>query len=357
MDQDQLINQFVSITGASIDIARSTLESTNWNIEVATAAYYEKPAKQEPSKPEPLTQKQHTTAVPSSKKKSSTGGIRTLSDYTEKDESNENKQTYFAGGEKSGIQLQAPDKPKASDIVKEVFDSAKKQGAKKPEELKAEKDKFGGSGYQLGNTSIPSKKLQEQQQQKNQSQRVRKVLTFWKNGFTVDDGPLRSYSDPANKDFLSDVHQGIIPRELERESLGKELEISLIDEKLNDYKEPPKPSYIKFSGSGQALGSSNSTPAPIATVDSSETKTFTLNESEPTTSIQIRFFDGTRQVAKFNLTHTVQDVFTFVRAAKDTGGRNFVLKTAVPPPKPLTNMGLTVVEAGLQNSAVVQALV
>ncbi|CAN1771320.1 Plant UBX domain-containing protein 6 [Linum perenne] len=28
------------------------------------------------------------------------------------------------------------------------------------------------------------------------------LLTFWRNGFIVDDGPLRSYEDPANSEFL-----------------------------------------------------------------------------------------------------------------------------------------------------------
>lgn len=27
-------------------------------------------------------------------------------------------------------------------------------------------------------------------------------ITFWRNGFTVDDGPLRRLDDPANSDFL-----------------------------------------------------------------------------------------------------------------------------------------------------------
>ena len=34
------------------------------------------------------------------------------------------------------------------------------------------------------------------------------VLKFWSNGFSVDDGPLRSFDDPANEQFLSSVRQG-----------------------------------------------------------------------------------------------------------------------------------------------------
>ena len=34
------------------------------------------------------------------------------------------------------------------------------------------------------------------------------VLKFWSNGFSVDDGPLRSLEDPANEQFLSSVKRG-----------------------------------------------------------------------------------------------------------------------------------------------------
>jgi len=34
------------------------------------------------------------------------------------------------------------------------------------------------------------------------------VLKLWKNGFSVDDGPLRDFKDPANKEFLDSVSKG-----------------------------------------------------------------------------------------------------------------------------------------------------
>ena len=34
------------------------------------------------------------------------------------------------------------------------------------------------------------------------------VLKLWKNGFSVDDGPLRTYSDPANQEFLDTIKKG-----------------------------------------------------------------------------------------------------------------------------------------------------
>lgn len=45
------------------------------------------------------------------------------------------------------------------------------------------------------------------------------------------------------------------------------------------------------------------------------------DESQPTTSIQLRLADGSRMVAKFNLTHTVADIR---RCAWGVGGHGWV---------------------------------
>jgi len=39
---------------------------------------------------------------------------------------------------------------------------------------------------------------------------ILKTLTFYKNGFTVDDGPLREFKDPQNKAFLSNINKGYV---------------------------------------------------------------------------------------------------------------------------------------------------
>ncbi|KAG1442251.1 hypothetical protein G6F56_011146 [Rhizopus delemar] len=52
-----------------------------------------------------------------------------------------------------------------------------------------------GTGHQLGN-----KPLQEEP--------VSRQLTFWRNGFSVDEGPLFEYSDPANRQMLTAINEG-----------------------------------------------------------------------------------------------------------------------------------------------------
>ncbi len=39
-------------------------------------------------------------------------------------------------------------------------------------------------------------------------------ITLYRNGFTVDDGPLRDLESPENKQFLASLSDGYIPREV-----------------------------------------------------------------------------------------------------------------------------------------------
>jgi len=36
------------------------------------------------------------------------------------------------------------------------------------------------------------------------------VLKLWKDGFSVDDGPLRDFKDQTNQEFLSSISKGYV---------------------------------------------------------------------------------------------------------------------------------------------------
>ena len=100
---------------------------------------------------------------------------------------------------------------------------------------------------------------------------------------------------------------------------------------------PPK-GLKAFAGSGHRLGAvvpdfnmetSSTMPGtfPVApatltrptvqssTIDRDHTSTrFEVDQSLPTTSVQIRLADGTRMVCRMNLTHTVLDIRNFINA-------------------------------------------
>lgn len=50
--------------------------------------------------------------------------------------------------------------------------------------------------------------VEDDDDSEDESHVTQRALTFWREGFTVDDGPLRRYDDPANKQFLDAVSRG-----------------------------------------------------------------------------------------------------------------------------------------------------
>ena len=142
------------------------------------------------------------------------------------------------------------------------------------------------------------------------------VLKLWKNGFTVDDGPLRKFDDPANKEFLEAIRRGEPPRELLRQAEGAEVHLDMQDHRDEDY-EPPKGKYVLYND-GYKLGSptpnvvSNASPSDQAANEQRAKTSLGLNESQPTTQIQVRLSDGSRLVIKANHTHKVSDIRDYI---------------------------------------------
>eukprot|EP00742_Colponemidia_sp_Colp-10_P001856 GILJ01001986.1.p1 GENE.GILJ01001986.1~~GILJ01001986.1.p1 ORF type:complete len:223 (-),score=33.08 GILJ01001986.1:160-828(-) len=107
-----------------------------------------------------------------------------------------------------------------------------------------------------------------------------------------------------------------------------------------------------FHGVGYSLSGSASAPvaAPATQVDAGERPQ--VDESRPTTTIQFRLHNGTRVSVKYNQTHTVGDLHTFVLTAAPLDS-DYQL-TAGFPPKPLTDSSLSLKDAGLLDSVVTQ---
>lgn len=74
---------------------------------------------------------------------------------------------------------------------------------------------FCGTGYKLGQTdddsvAVPGAKTNETP--------VQVTLKLWRDGFSLNDGDLKEYTDPSNKDFLDSIRRGEIPQELRQGS-------------------------------------------------------------------------------------------------------------------------------------------
>ena len=81
-----------------------------------------------------------------------------------------------------------------------------------------------------------------------------------------------------------------------------------------------------------------------------------VDQAVPTTSVQLRLADGTRLVSRFNNHHTVRDVRGFIDASRPGGSREYQLLTMGFPPKQLSDLDLTIEQAGIANSVVIQKL-
>lgn len=132
---------------------------------------------------------------------------------------------------------------------------------------------------------------------------------------------------------------------------------------VNLMQEPVK-SHVAFHGVGRTLGSSTSTTTPAVsepTVSATPLNTAPLpltglvvDESSPSTSIQLRLADGTRMVSRFNHHHTIREIRNFIDASRPGGVTTYQLLTMGFPPKQLTDLDQTIEQAGIANSVVIQ---
>ncbi len=227
---------------------------------------------------------------------------------------------------------------------------------------------FRGTGMTLGGDDTPSRVIEDPHAAANQPQQepaVERILHFWRDGFSVDDGPLYRYDDPTNATTLEMINSGRAPLDLLNVQPNQPVDVKIDQHRDEDYK-PPKKKYVPFSGTGQRLGSpapavlsaaagqasaqigstSSSTSAPAASSSSSSSTgpTVTVDEGQPTVTVQIRLGDGTRLQSRFNTSHTVGDVYAFVDAASPASRqRPYVLMTTFPS-KEVSERGLVLGE-------------
>jgi UBX domain-containing protein 1 len=241
------------------------------------------------------------------------------------------------------------------------------QRRRQEEEEAGPPPRFSGSGHTLGSESTSSVSVGEPIAAAPPTlPPVTRTLTFWRDGFSVEDGPLMRYDDPANREILQGIERGRAPLSLMNVQPGQPADVSVFKRMDEDYI-PPKKKFVPFSGQGQRLGSLTPgeaipvapvAPAPpvAAAASSSQPAAPAVNVdmSAPSTSLQIRLGDGTRLVSRFNHTHTVGDVYAFVNASSiGSRSRSYVLQTTFPN-KELKDHAQTIKDAGLINAVVVQ---
>ncbi|KAK8476686.1 hypothetical protein V6N13_131704 [Hibiscus sabdariffa] len=400
-----LINSFIEITSSSKEEALFFLESHQWDLDAAVSTFLDSnstaphqphpiapplsaavnnsptsspsdspdyspsqspsrsrsPSPSRPSRPSyALRSRRNDHKKPSGSGGGNARGIRTLADLNQtpsggSDSDSDEGQDYFTGGEKSGMVVRDPSKPHDVDSI---FNQAIQAGAVDGSDdyfrpSSSSTRSFSGTARLLtGETVAPAPPPPPEV--------VNHTVTFWRNGFTIDDGPLRQLGDPANASFIESVMQSQCPKELQPADPRTKVELHLLRRDEN-YSEPKRPQSA-FHGVGRTLGGSSSSPTssePTAAASNITTAPapsagLVVDSSLPTTSIQLRLSDGTRMISRFNYHHTIRDVRGFIDASRPGGARNYQLQTMGFPPKQLADLDLTVEQAGIANSVVIQ---
>ncbi|KAJ8009530.1 hypothetical protein DPEC_G00089830 [Dallia pectoralis] len=186
--------------------------------------------------------------------------------------------------------------------------------------------------------------------------KVEVVVRLWKDGFTLNDDECRSYSVQENQDFLDAIKRGELPTELESRAEEEELEVN-VEDLTEEMYVPRKKTFHPFSGHGYRLGS----VAPRVLVRSPSVHEdgefppipmVTLDHGLPVTSLQIWLADGRRLVQRFNQSHRIGDVHSYVQRCQRNSSP-FILATSYPS-RELREEGLSLLEADLTNAVIIQ---
>ncbi|XP_026934513.1 NSFL1 cofactor p47 isoform X1 [Sagmatias obliquidens] len=375
--QDSL-REFVAVTGAEEDRARFFLESAGWDLQIALASFYEDGGDEDIvtiSQATPSSVSRGT--APSDNRVTSFRDLIHDQDEDEEDEEGQRfepdgpdlRNRFYAGGsERSGQQIVGPPRKKSpNELVDDLFKGAKEHGAvavervtKSPGETSKPRP-FAGGGYRLGAAPEEESAYVAGERRWHSGQDVHVVLKLWKSGFSLDNGELRSYQDPSNAQFLESIRRGEVPAELRRLAHGGQVNLDMEDHRDEDFVKP-KGAFRAFTGEGQKLGSTappvlnTSSPAQQAENEAKASSSISVDESQPTTNIQIRLADGGRLVQKFNHSHRISDIRLFIVDARPAmAATSFVLMTTFPN-KELADESQTLKEANLLNAVIVQRL-
>ncbi|KIW07401.1 uncharacterized protein PV09_02244 [Verruconis gallopava] len=385
-NKDELIAQFCAFTNAPPSEAENALGAHDWDVEAAVATWFasDRPGDEHASDDDdqdtappnvpgggrtlggdgvasryvpPTAGRSTAASAPRSAgppTRAGRGGMRTLRDLQGDshaghghDDEDDEEQDLFAGGEKSGLAVQNPGS-NPRDQIEHMLERARRNIPRPGgDEDEAPRSRFTGRGVTLGGEGTESRIIEDPRANAPRPPpRVQRVLHLWSDGFSVDDGPLFRYDDPANAATLAMINQGRAPLELLNVEHNQEVDLQLDNQKDTKFVQPKK-KYKPFEGRGQRLGSptpgaASLASAPASSLSASRPGTSshastagagasapTINDSQPTVTLQVRLGDGTTLRSRFNTTHTVGDVYRFVEASSPQQ-RPFALMTTFP---------------------------
>lgn len=372
-ENDQLIQSFVAVTSAPKSVAEQFLEKNNGDLTQAIEDFYA--ANEGGSFESGSGSAEPEKRSLALKARSDKSKFRTLRDLNEDSNDPENTDTnFFTGGEKSALQVENPDKDKDKNegnqpsLIERIFQRAQEQMDEPDDRPSAqmepqEPSHFTGAGFKLGDSEQPLEVVADfSANARNRPAKVNREIIFWRQGFTVADGPLMRYDDPENQLILQELKRGRVPVSFLGVEYGQDVDVSVLKKIDEDYV-PPKRKLGGFHGLGQRLGSpvpgeSSGASTPVAE-PKAEAKTEPAKPQDQGTGdslVQIRFASGKKVAHKFNSTDSIETVYKFVRNHEYNSDqlRAFILSHAFPVKPIEESLGVSVEEAKLKNAVIVQ---
>ncbi|BGP20220.1 hypothetical protein JCM10213_005926 [Rhodosporidiobolus nylandii] len=317
---------------------------------------------------------------------------------------------FYTGGAKSGLSVENPDDARrraaaaaaadaggpgggVGDMVRSLLQQAREgsqRHAEREEQAQAGRGAgwFGGSAHTLGDDETPSQYIpdpsarpsasspqdSEEEEEDEKLETAIRHLTFWQEGFSIDDGDLMRYEE--NQELLAAIQAGRAPLAVLRVAWNQPVELRISDRKSEKWTRQPAAPVGKWGGAGggNRLGSASPFPEPAASAATpaaggsasvgaaGETQgssaggqtVFEVDRNEPMTQVQVRLRNGERMVATFNLTHTIGDIRRYINASSPANNASaYVLQTTFPS-RDLTDEAQTIKDAGVAGSVVVQ---
>jgi len=127
------------------------------------------------------------------------------------------------------------------------------------------------------------------------------------------------------------------------------------NEHLQRHKKSPPPAggHVLRTVRTDNVSPPHSTTTTTTSVVSSSSSPLTVDPNSPVTTIRIRLIDGSTKQIKVNHSHTISDIKEHIRQL--SGVQDFkLMNNSVRPAEPLSELSLTVKEANLLNTMLIQ---
>lgn len=283
----------------------------------------------------------------------------------EDDGSDNEDQSFYAGGEKSGMAVMGGAPGGGNPLVDQIMAKARAQQqqegsqsvfAGRAKKLTDEDDQDHGNDHDDNDDLDPP---------------VIRTMTFWSDGFTLEPSPtLRSFTDAHSLALLASIRSGsaptaelglapgqavemrVVQREGERFEEGRQREVWREVERARGKE---RRGLKAFGGPGRRLGDVPDAPqAPSQSKQNvARDESAGFRAGQPSTRIQLRLSNGTRHTIQFNLEQSIEDLYATARQLN--GGRAVDQLLTGRPPVPIpSELKMSIREAQLEGSLLIQ---